>query len=181
MKKIKVGELRKYKKEEVNTNPVLNIGDMVVEVRQHTSILDKVDFSVHVYNQSVDTDGGLHIVNNMLHDMAYKIAIVKRYTNLTLPEDGVEAYDIITNTGLYNEILDMIPEIELDELNNTLKGYIDNKKQKYKQENSIGSITRLIIDTLTGIMPNAEDMEGILASVQGIVGKEAIELNSDVE
>ncbi len=169
MKKINVDALREYKKNIVKDTEVIVVGGMEIEVKLHTTILEKVDFAIRLYNSSLKQEGYTHVVDGALYDMSYKISLIKKYTNLTLPEDGVEAYSLIVDTGLYDYILNTIPNTETYELEKISKRYIEDKQNEYNQLYSTGLIIKGVADVIKTAMPSAEDMEGMLDNMNGFM------------
>lgn len=169
MKKVKVEALRKYRVATVKNTSIVKIGEMEIEVKLHTTILEKADFAVNVYNSSLKDIDGVHVVDGVLYDMAYKIRLIKRYTNLTLPTDGIEAYSLMVDTGIYEQILDVIPNVEKEELNRIVKRYIEDKQNEYDQAHSTGFIFKKLADAVKKVIPSLDDMEGMLSNVNGFI------------
>lgn len=169
MKKINVDALREYKKNIVKDTEIIVVGGMEIEVKLHTTILEKADFAIKVYSAGLKKIDGAHVIDGVLYDMTYKLSLVKKYTNLTLPKDGVEAYGLIVDTGLYNYILGVIPATEKDELERVSKRYIEDKQNEYNQLYSTGLIMKGIADVIKAAMPSAEDMEGMLDNMNGFM------------
>lgn len=180
MSKINVGDLRKYSKSILKEDVVINVGDMKVSVKQHTSVTDKFDFAISVYKNCVTEEDETHLINSLLFSVAYKTGLVKRYTNLTLPKDDIEAYNLITNTGLYDQVYENISDIEVVELERIIEEYVADKQEKYEQEHSMGYIAKRLIGTIADILPDTEDLNAIMSSIQGLSNDNVQSITNDV-
>lgn len=166
MKKIKIEDLKKYSKNILEESVEIIIGEMEVGVRQHTTIIDKLDFVANTYNSSIENEEGKHIINGALYDVAYKIGLISRYTNLTLPKDGIEAYSLITDTGIYDLVLKAIPDIEKKELDRITQRYLDDKEKEYNQINSSSMTIKNVVEAIANMIPDMDNMTKILANAE---------------
>lgn len=156
MAKIKVGELRELGKQ---TEDIIEVsyGEVNLEIKRYLPILDKVGLISSIVEGCIDRENGLFIVRHEIKDMAYKIAIVEKYTNLTLPKDDIEAFDLINKSGIINTVMDTIPESELQILSKLLQDRINEERERYNQGNNIENIIK---DGVNSIMFTIEDFIG---------------------
>ena len=165
MSKIKVGELKELNKQVVDIKEVriFNNPDSVIEVKQYIPILDKIGFTSGIAKGCINREDGLFIVNNSSKKIAFSNAIIENYTNLTLPkvegESGIEAFDLISRSGILDVVLENIPEKELSTLHELLENKITEERDKYNQENRLENIIKKGVDGLLYTLENLPSIE----------------------
>lgn len=168
MEKIKVDVLREHGKLMKKENKIVEIGDMKVDVKQYLPVLDKAAFAMRVYNAGLsdeDLKENKHIIDSALVEVFYANELIRRYTNLTLPKDQLEAYDLIISSGIYDLIVKEIDEKELVELRNTVMAYINKKVDQDMQEYNTGRVLQAIIGGLASAIPTADEMKNIFSAL----------------
>ena len=156
MSKIKVGELRDLQKEFTKDIDVINFHGLEIEVKQYLPIEDKIILATTIYKSSTNDEDGLLAVNENTRDVLTTYLITQYYTNLTLPQDYLEGYDILISTGLY----DAIKENIIDEVNR-VEEIVDNMIMKglveYEQENRLMYVVKEILNELVNKIPTADE------------------------
>ncbi len=152
MANVKVSELREAVKKDKNDIRTVEYDGITIEVKQYIPIQDKISLAETVYQASVDTDNGLHIVDDNSVDMAFRVLLVDTYTNLTLPKtkvedvgmilDIVESYNLLCESRLYNIVYDSIPDNEIWDLDMIVSNHINTKKDEYEQESTYQNIIK---------------------------------------
>ena len=171
MANIKVGELRGLQKEFVKDIDVINFHGLEIEVKQYLSIEDKIILATTIYKNCTNDKDGLLAVNENTRDVLTTYLITKHYTNLTLPQDYLEGYDLLISLGLY----DVIKENIADEINR-VEEIVDNIVMKglveYEQENTYQNIIKNGINefnnNLTELikrLPTQEEAKEIIGEV----------------
>lgn len=153
MAKIKVGELRDLGKQAQDIIE-LDYNGINLEVKKYLPILDKIGLTASIFDGCIDTEDDLFVVRHEAKDIAYKIAIVEKYTNLTLPKDDIEAFDLISKSGIIDTVMDTIPESELRTLSKLLQDRINEERERYEQKNKIENIIKSGIDRLMFVIEN---------------------------
>lgn len=169
MEKIKVDVLREHGKLMQEENKKVTIGDMEIEVRQYLPVLDKAGFAMRVYNAGLsdeDLKEDKHIIDSALVEVFYANELLRKYTNLTLPKDQLEAYDLIMSSGVYDLIVQEINERELIELRQVVTAYLDKKIEQYTQEYNTGRMLQVIMGGLVQAIPSADEMKSIFSSLE---------------
>ena len=96
MAKIKVKELKNAvelnKTEKIK---LIHFDSLEIEVLQSTTFQEKINLVATMFESAIDRDNGLHILNYNSLDLAYKVLLVEKYTNLTLPKDYLQSYDML--------------------------------------------------------------------------------------
>lgn len=176
MANIKVKELKETLKQNQKENiKVVDYHGLQIEVKQQTTIQEKINLVASIFESAINRENGLHLLNYNNLDVAYKIFIVQNYTNITLPKNTQEAYDLLISSGLYDFIYDNIPLEERDRLEMTLNNHIDAEHDKYEQNLKLekvikdginGLLSRL--DKYVESMPTIEEMEKMPNLVKNI-------------
>ena len=160
MAKIKVKELKNAvelnKTEKIK---LIHFDSLEIEVLQTTTFQEKINLVATIFESAIDRDNGLHILNYNSLDLAYKVLLVEKYTNLTLPKDYLQSYDMLVSSGIYNKIYESIPVKELSDLNMVLENYIDTERDKYEQKNTIQHIVKDLLSGLIDKLPSKDEAE----------------------
>ena len=185
MAKIKVGELKELNKQvtdikevQITNNEAQEIR-FIIEVLQYLPVLDKINFTSGIAKGCINREDGLFIVNHSSKNIAFSNAIIENYTNLTLPkvegESGIEAFDLISRSGILDVVLENIPGKELSTLYELLENKITEERDRYNQENKLEAIIKKGVDGLLFTIDNfigdgtATDLiESVKTSLNGI-------------
>lgn len=161
MAKIKVGELRNLKGELNEQVNVHNFQDLEIEVKVYLPINEKVNLIGKTYLSLVDTDGfSAHLL-----DVIFNVYIVEYYTNISLPKDTSEAYDLITQTGIFDFVYSKLDKREIAELKKMMEEYIQVKKEEERQKNTLSSIVNQAIEALGDKLPSQENTDALIQSL----------------
>lgn len=138
MAKILVGELRDtIKSMDISSIKTINFNDLEIEIKQYLPIAEKLTLIKSIFESAIDRENGLHILNGNSLDIAFRVLLVEKYTNLNLPKNIIESYDMLVSSGLYNFIYENIPATELSDINMALNNHIDAERDEYDQKNFI--------------------------------------------
>lgn len=156
MANIKVGELRGLQKEFVKDIETINFHGLEIEVKQYLPIEDKIVLASIIYKSSVNVENEKLVMDETRRDILTTYLITQYYTNLTLPKDYFEGYDVLISLGLY----DVIKENITDEINR-VEEIVDNMAMqelvKYEQENSIQYIIKDMLNQLIEKIPTSDE------------------------
>lgn len=160
-KKISVKDLKEMSK---LTSEIIkvNLGEFEVEIKPYISILDKVKMISGICESGVSIDDGFYKINYTAIEIAYKVTLVKEYTNINLPKNPIEAYDLIVNTGIYKTVLDNINQEELKEFKSIFRKCLKNKENEQAQQNGSLSVIKDILLNFSSTIPNVEDINNLL-------------------
>ena len=167
MSKIKVGELREVLKElksQQRDVKVVDFQGLKLEIKQFISIQEKINLVASIFESSIDRSGDLHILDGNKLDIAYKNLVVGEYSNLTLPKNTLESYDMLCESGLFDVVYDGIPLDERLLLENVLDSYIDAEKDEYDQRNTIQYIVKDLLQNLINKIPDGVKLEELVKS-----------------
>lgn len=170
MAKIKINELKNAVKlsEDKSIKSIIFNG-LEIEVLQQTNLQDKINLVGTIFESAINRDNGLHILNHNSLNLAFRILLVEKYSNLTLPKDYMQSYDLLTSSGLYDLIYEAIPVRELSDLNVVLENYIETERDEYEQKNSIQYIIKDGLNKLIEKMPDEEGMAKMISEAKKTV------------
>ena len=124
-------------------NGVIFHNDQTIEVKSYLPVNDKLKLISNVINLSADDN---NFSNPVKEDVYFAIEIIENYTNISFTdkqrEDPTKLYDSFVSTGLYNKIIDIIPEDEIMRLKTGLQASV---KAVYDYRNSVMGI----LDTIS--------------------------------
>lgn len=163
-KKISVKDLREINKE-VNNTLAIPFKDYSIEVKQYLPVLDKITLVSTAYQSSIDKEDTLQVINHNSLDVIFKVLIVKTYTDVSLPKDTIQAYDLIMQSGLYDTVYQSIPSQETQELDNTLINYITEKENRYEKENTLPNVFKNTLNKLIDKMPSTDEAKKLIEDV----------------
>ncbi len=165
MEKVLVGELRDSIKLDVIINDIKEIKykELKIKVLQYLPITKKIQLITSIYESAVNRENGLLTLDKNLLDLALKQLVVEYYTNLTLPKDVFESYDLLMGTGLYYKVIEAIPERELETVVQLLDNHIEVGKEEYEQKGKLDYIVKNTLKELVkyidGTMKTIEDFD----------------------
>ena len=112
------------------------------EVKSYLPFKEKLELVSNVINQSVDENG---FYNPMRVKLYMTLETVYAYTNLSftekMKEDPFKMYDILTSSGIFNDIVNAMMDSEWEEIQENIWDTIENI---YHYKNSVMGI----LDTL---------------------------------
>lgn len=159
-------------------NEIVNIyfNDQVIEVKQYISVNDKLKLISEVINNTIDEH---NFCNPVKVKVYLALGILDYYTNINFTEkqkeDPVKLYDCFQSSKLLNQICDVIPEEEFNDLiegtwdsinaiytyNNSAMGIMDNLGKDYSSLNFDASA----IQEKLGNAENVEFLKEVLAKL----------------
>lgn len=139
MSRVKVSELRALDKQQDKTIRVEYSG-LNIEIKKYLPFQEKLSLAASVYNLALK-DSEIMLVDEDIKELAKVYLIVKEYTNISLPKDTLEAYDLLISTGLYDCIASQIPEeiSRIEKMIDNIELYHENR---YKKENATENIIK---------------------------------------
>ena len=163
MAKILVKELRNaVKLNENETIKTIPFNGLFIEIKTYIPFQEKINLVGTMFESAINRDNGLHILNGNSLNLAFRVLLVEKYTNLTLSKNIVETYDMLTSSGLFDLIYEAIPTKELSEIRMALDNYIDAERDKYEQTNTIKYIIKDFINNL----PTKEETEELIKTAK---------------
>lgn len=143
MAKIKVSELRKLNKS-IEKVIQLKYNGLNIEVKKYLPFQEKLSLATSIYKMSLN-DVELILIDRNAREIAKVYLITQYYTNISLPKDVLEAYNLLMSTGVYEVITKQIPDeiIMIDMMVDNIEKY---HEEKYRKESDIKNILRRMIE-----------------------------------
>lgn len=161
MSKINVGDLRELAKNEEDKR-IVEHGEFKIEVEQYIPVIDKITLATSAVLSAVDEED--LVLRNNLH-VATKVLIARVYSDVKLPKNNMDAYDLLISSGVYKTIESNIPANELEELMTIIGNHVKEKEDEYDRKNTIENIVSEAIEdfktmgyTLLSKLPDEYEM-----------------------
>lgn len=192
MKAVRVGDLRDYRKGiETNTlETAYKFGERALYVKQFLPTVEKnTIFSTVIDNiEPIHEDIGLSGDDMIVIDMWVKTEIVKAYSNVNLPADVIEAYDLIQSCNLYNNVINSLPGQEYSELMFIYDNKLKTLAQKYPGRQDVLSLLGELVDTfkkgldnLDSGLPSSEEVAQLKKSLDNLDSEKIKEIKEFVD
>lgn len=157
--KILVGDFRKFGTN-LNRTKIEVMGESEIAIKTYLPIKEKIDLGLKIFTETVILNEGMLTADETIREIATVCYMVEDYTNITLPKDKFEAYDIIKSSGIDKIVEASIGESEIVAINNIVDNYIHNEFEKHEQANSISNVIKNAISGL-GTALDGLDVESI--------------------
>ena len=149
-----------------NNINIVKFNEQAIEVKEYLPIEEKLELIADVVNFSADQN---NFANPVKVDVYTTIGIIEYYTNITFTEKQKEnipkLYDMVTGCNLYNMIINVIPEKEIEGLveaiNKTLEAV-------YQYKNSIMGILEMVSTDYSNLELDATNIQEKLADANNI-------------
>ena len=107
MGKITVGKLRELDK---NTPKEKNFEyeGFQIKLKTYLPILDKISF-VSLIDNSAINDDEYGVLNRNSLEISFNVKFIETYTDIKLPENIIDAYNLLMSTGLFDVVYDNLP------------------------------------------------------------------------
>ena len=139
----------------------VNFNGQDIEVKLYLPVNEKLELISNVINLSADEN---NFANPVKVNLFTTLEIIFAYTNINFTdkqkEDPAKLFDILTSTGFINEILNVIPDEELNEL---IDGIWDSIEAVYTYRNSVMGILDIISTDYSNLNLDATEIQKKLA------------------
>lgn len=137
------------------------VADQEIEIKQYLPINDKLELVSRIINASADD---MKFYNIGKIEILLNLEILYSYTNINFTDKQKEnickLYDLVQSSGLLNQILDYIPDSELELINHILFDSLDNI---YNYQNSAMGILDNIVNDYENLNLDASVIQEKLA------------------
>lgn len=131
-------------------------GEYNIEVKKYLPMNEKADMVSRVINLSADDNG---FYNPLRIKVYLTLETVYAYTNISFTEkqkeNELKLYDMIISSGLFNKIVNLIPEDEWKDLQNTVWHTISNI---YDYKNSVMGVLDTVKADYSNLNFDAEQL-----------------------
>ena len=145
----------------------LNWNEQKIEVKQYLPISEMLDVVASIVNRA--HDGESNFSNPIKVDIYTTLEILFNYTNINFTdkqkEDVLKLYDLVIGSGLYNEVVKLIPEEEYDRLVSAIN---DTITAVYAYQNSVMGVLDNISQDYSNLSLDATDIQSKLADPQNM-------------
>lgn len=145
---------------------ILPWNEQDIEVRQYLPMEEKADLVARVINNSLDDNG---YYNPLKIKVFLTLETMYLYTNLTftskMKEDGLKLYDLLIGSGLFTQIVELIPKEEWNDLQNTVWHTISNV---YEFKNSAMGILEAISEDYSALNLDANALTETLLNPESL-------------
>lgn len=159
MAKVAFTKLGLVKNQEVKN---LKWNEQNIEVKQYLPISEMLDVVASIVNRA--HDGESNFSNPIKVDIYTALEILFNYTNINFTdkqkEDVLKLYDLVIGSGLYNEVLKLIPAEEYGRL---IKAIDDTITAVYAYQNSVMGVLDTISTDYSNLNLDATDIQSKLA------------------
>ena len=148
MEKIKADAFKEYMNDYFPEEKIVTIGGVDITVRNHLSMEEMVEFVDFVVSNCTQDNGETYIPE--LKDFLIRVQVIRKYTNIELPNTIKDQYDFVYGSDLISKLVDGI--INRNEFNNILQGIecqlaytesVEHREYKKKIDEIYSSLTAL--------------------------------------
>ena len=140
----------------------LNWNEQNIEVKQYLPISEMLDIVASIVNRA--HDGESNFSNPIKVDIYTTLEILFNYTNINFTdkqkEDALKLYDLVIGSGLYAEVVKLIPT---EEYNRLVSAINDTITAVYAYQNSVMGILDTVSQDYSNLNLNATDIQSKLA------------------
>lgn len=144
----------------------IEFNEQAIEVKQYLPVNEKLEVIAEVLNNSADDN---NFANPVKVDVYTAIAVLEAYTNISFTEKQKEnvtkLYDAVVSTGLYNAIIEAIPNDEFGSLNGAIVNTIN---AFYRYRNSVLGILENISTDYSNLNLDASAIQQKLADPENM-------------
>ena len=138
-------------------NIIIDFNGSQIEIVPYLSINDKYDLVMVTLQKSLEKG----IYNPLKIDMYFALNVIYLYTNIVFNNedraDEAALYDTLVNSGLVDEVFEVIPNEELVYLKDCIDSLV---KTTLKYRNTFGAVVGAFINELPQNMEKAKDIIG---------------------
>lgn len=149
-----------------NEVSLLHWGEYEIEVKKYLPMNEKAEIVSKVINLSADNNG---FYNPLRIKVYLTLETVYAYTNISFTEkqkeNELKLYDMIISSGLFNEIVRLIPEDEWKDLQNTVWHTISNI---YDYKNSVMGVLDAVSADYSNLDLDASEIQKKLSDPENM-------------
>ena len=156
-------KIKSVKWETPSTKTIINEGSPDIIVKQYLPVEQKMALIGNIVNNSADDN---NYYNPIRLDMYTVIGIVGLYTDIDLEDTTIaQAYDILMESGLWEDILDIIPASEIEYIKINTRKILENI---YAYKNSIYGVIEGFNNSADNIKLDSEEIQKNLSDPENL-------------
>ena len=136
---------------------MIEFNGQIIEVKQYLPVNEKLELISNVINSAQDEN---NFSNPVKVNIFTTLEMMYAYTNINFTEkqkeDPAKLYDLLTSSGLVEEVNDVIPEEEISEI---IDGVTNSIKSIYEYRNSVLGILESISADYSQLNFDAEEIQ----------------------
>jgi hypothetical protein len=149
-----------------NEVALLSWGEYEIEVKKYLPMSEKAEMISRVINLSADDNG---YYNPLQIKVFLTLETIYAYTNISFTEKQKEnvlkLYDMVISSGLFSDIVSLIPEEEWKDLQNTVWDTISNI---YEYKNSVMGVLDALKTDYSGLNFDAAELRDNLGNPENL-------------
>lgn len=155
-------KIKSIKLEEPSMDTIVN-GETSIAVKRYLPVEQKMALIGNIVNNSADDN---NYYNPIRLDMYTVIGIVGLYTDIDLEDTTIaQAYDILMESGLWEDILDTIPASEIEYIKINTRKILENI---YAYKNSIYGVIEGFNNSADNIKLDSEEIQKNLSDPENL-------------
>lgn len=155
--------IKSVKWETPSTKTIINEGSPDIIVKQYLPVEQKMALIGNIVNNSADDN---NYYNPIRLDMYTVIGIIGLYTDIDLEDTTIaQAYDILMESGLWEDILDTIPASEIEYIKINTRKILENI---YAYKNSIYGVIEGFNNSADNIKLDSEEIQKNLSDPENL-------------
>lgn len=156
-------KIKSVKRETPSTKTIINEGSPDIIVKQYLPVEQKMALIGNIVNNSADDN---NYYNPIRLDMYTVIGIIGLYTDIDLEDTTIaQAYDILMESGLWEDILDTIPASEIEYIKINTRKILENI---YAYKNSIYGVIEGFNNSADNIKLDSEEIQKNLSDPENL-------------
>lgn len=156
-------KIKSVKWETPSTKTIINEGSPDIIVKQYLPVEQKMALIGNIVNNSADDN---NYYNPIRLDMYTVIGIIGLYTDIDLEDTTIaQAYDILMESGLWEDILDTIPASEIEYIKINTRKILENI---YAYKNSIYGVIEGFNNSADNIKLDSEEIQKNLSDPENL-------------
>lgn len=163
VKKISINKMDEIVKKNYVPETVVEWHDSELHVKSSLGFEDMFTFVNFVVDKCFDEETGEY--HPEFKDVFIRYAIVKMYSNVNMPEDFYHAYDILTRSGIVEEVMRYINPAQLDQMVRSI-----DLKIKHMEDANIAAMNARFEEVISSI----EAAQGNLNKIMGDVTEDDV-------
>ena len=156
-------KIKSVKWETPSPKPLITEGSPDIIVKQYLPVEQKMALIGNIVNNSADDN---NYYNPIRLDMYTVIGIVGLYTDIDLEDTTIsQAYDILMESGLWEDILATIPASEIEYIKTNTRKVLDNI---YAYKNSIYGVIEGFNNSADNLKLDSEEIQKNLSDPENL-------------
>ena len=158
IKKLSVEEFKKATYDNYSPITTIEWNGINVVVRRNIDITEMIAFVENVTNTCFSTSDGTYMPE--LKDFAIRAVTVELYTNITMPEDLYERYNLLYSSDIWDVIMSNIDGMQYSNMLNAVK-----EKTKYIIDTNVMSINKNVNDAYKALDSIREQLSAVFDGI----------------